>query len=418
MSESAAERYTSEQDKLRRKESLEDTDDLHIEIPQAPQVNPELYRDVEPLVFRGFLHVPALINGVRFVFKSLNHHEFELLNFDAETASIGHKELSKFYSTFLAYGVFMVDGVNILKSRDTWIPQLVETFEALDDAVRTKIVRNMSEINRRANRAVLLSEAYCFESFSRLRWAQLKDIDLTSTAVTGIEGTAGLGMNWGQLTWRALNYFEDLRNQSEREWENAKFIASAMAGKGMSKVHSQDKQRRKREMEERLERRDKILRFAVLGEPLDSPKDHLPVKVARTVEELQTQLEHDLKGEKDWHDSVVEEYEQRVRDSYLERQRHLLELQKSFEERYGGRQVVSDTSLEGLTLEQVNRRTTQHRQQVAQRLAGPMAFPELQDPKVAGLLEKYITSSSRDPAEVPPVVVSNRPRGVPFGRGR
>jgi hypothetical protein len=383
---------------------------LHIEIPRAPEVNPEVYRDVEPLLFRGFLHVPAEINGISFVFKSLNHHEFDLLGF--YTSLETKKGLKKYYSLFLAYGVFMIDGVNVLTDRNQYLPILSETFEQFEEGLRSRIVRYMSEVNRRANRAVILSEAFAMESTSRLRWAQTKGVDLTSTAITGIEGSSALGMNWGQLTWRALNHYEDVRDQTEREWENAKFVASAMAGKGMSKVHSQDRQRRKKEAEERLERRDKILRFAILGEPLDKSKGSAPIKVARTVEELQDQLERDLRGEKDWHDEVVEAHEKKVREQFQARQKHLRELQRDFEEKFGDRNLVSETDSKGLTPEEVQFRLTRKRQLAAQRLSSQQAYPELHDPRMSNFVDKYVRPNPT------PVVVANRPRGTPFGKGR
>lgn len=410
---SVAQSYEAEQQNLHRQhDGAVDDEDLNIEIPRAPEVNPEVYRDVEPLLFRGFLHVPAEINGIPFVFKSLNHHEFELLNFYTGTET--KKGLRKYYSLFLAYGVFMVDGVNVLTDRNQYLPELSETFKQFDENLRSRIVRHMSEVNRRANRAVILSEAYAMENSSRLRWAQMQGIDLTSTAITGIEGTSAVGMNWGQLTWRALNHYEDVRDQAERDWENAKFVASAMAGKGMSKIHSHDKQRRKKEVEDRLERKDKILRFAVLGEPLDKSKGSAPIQVARTVEELQDQLERDLRGEKDWHDEVVEAHEMRVREQFQARQEHLQELHRSFEEKYGDRALVSETDSQGLTPDEVKFRLARRRQLAAQRLSAQQSYPELHDPKMSHFIDKYV----RNPTDSPPVVVSTRPRGTPFGKGR
>jgi len=223
-------------------------------------------------------------------------------------------------------------------------------------------------------------------------------------------------MNWAQLTWRAVNYFEDTREQAEREWENAKFVASAMAGKGMSRVHSQDKRRRQREREERLERRDKILRFALLGEPMDSSGKNTPVKVARTVEELQTQLEKDLKGEKDWHDLAVEAHEQRARDERQRRLEHVRQMQQNFDATYGPQRVMGETNMQGLTADEVKFRIERQRQLNAQRLQAQQVTSELMDPKMGNFVEKWDSASlaNRDPSQVPIVPTSNRPTGVPF----
>jgi hypothetical protein len=405
--------YDDTQAKLRQKYDGEtDEEDLELELPpEIPEVNPEIYRDVEPLLFRGFLHVAAEINGVSFVFKSLNHHEFEMLSLMVPTDGT-RKGLQKFYAHFLAHGVFMVDGVNVLADRDQHIAEIVRFFESSSEGANNTIIRHLSEINRRSNRAVILTEAFAIETLSRLRWAQTQGVDLTSMAVTGIQGTQSLGMNWAQLTWRAVNHYEDLREQAEREWENAKFVASAMAGKGMSRVHSQDKRRRKREREERIERRDKILRFALLGESMEKQKG-APVLVARTVEELQSQLEKDLKGEKDWHDMVVDAHEKRAREERAHRHQTLLERQKQFDVEYGPRALTGGTTRQGLTPEEVRFQVERRQQLNAQRLQAMQVHPELVDPKVADFRNKW-DSTNRDPSEVAIVPTSNRPTGTPF----
>jgi hypothetical protein len=373
------------------------------------------------MLFRGFLHVPAEINGVRFVFKSLNHHEFDLLNLCTDGVRGDFASIQRFHNLFLAYGVLMVDGVNVLRDRERWLPDIAATFEELSVEARRKTIWHLSEINRRASKAVVLTEAYAMESQSRLRWAQLKGMDLTSTSVTGIVGTDVLGMNWGQLTWRALNYFNDVKEQTEREWDDAKFIASSMAGKGMSRVHQQDRERRRKEVQERIERKDRILRFAILGEPIDSTtKGSVPMKTASTFEELQDQLERDLKGEKDWHDMVVDAHEQRVRDQYQLRQERVRELQEANAEKFGKHSLVAATEFEGLTADEVKFRVNRRRQIAAQRLSAQQVFPELHDERVANFTAKYlqIEKTDRDPSQVPPVLTSDRPRGVPFRRGK
>jgi len=420
---SAAEQaYAREQAKLRQQEGMGasddgDGDDLHIDVPQFPEVNPEVFRDVEPLLFKGFVYVPAVINDVTFVFKSLNHHEFELLNLMRGDfgKNVSHKALQKQFNLFLAFGVLIVDGINILPERDKHLVQVADMFGNLNEVVRKKVISSLSEINRRANRAVVLTEAYAMENQSRLRWAQYKGSDMTSASITGFAGTPNLGLNWGQLVWRAANYFEDLKENVEREWENAKFIASAMAGKGMQRVHSQDRQRRKREREERLERRDKILRFALLNEaPSEAGSGVSHVKVARTVEELAAQLEHDLKGEKDWHDMVVDQYERRVKNEHQARLEAIRQRQVDYQDRYGDQSVIGGSDpKEGLTPDEVRFRIERRRQLTAQRLAAQAAVPELHDPKMSQFLDKWATRQDSDPSQVAPLQLADRPRAIP-----
>jgi hypothetical protein len=402
--------YEEEQSRLQQRVGGTD-EDFHIEAPRAPEVNPEIYKDVEPLLFRGFLHISADINDVPFVFKSLNHHEYSLLNLSIRPGTT-RKSIQRFYAMFLAYGVFMVDGVNVLVDRQSGLHEVSRLFEQMDEGAIHKVVTQMSDLNRRASRATTLAEAYSYEVYSRLRWAQLRGSDLTGTAVTGIQGTSSLGLNWSQLTWRALNHYEDLKETAEREWENAKFVASAMAGKGMSRIHGQDKHRREREQTERVDRRDKILRFALLGEPMDQDSKATPIIVARTVEDLAKQLERDLKGERDLHDEVVAAHEQAARDARDQRVQALRQFQAQYDQQQT-RALVGSTEMQGLSSEEVRFRIQRRQQLVAQNLASQHVHPELTDPKVNEFHEKW-DSVTRTPQMVP---TTQRPPGTPF-RGK
>jgi len=346
------ERYAKEQQKLARQQSGEpDPDDIRIKAPTPPEVNQAIFKDVEPILTRGFLTFPGEINGVHFVFKSINHHEFEAANLGAGKA--------KFQDLFLAYNIFMVDGQNILPDRHQWLSEMASMFHGLPRRVRQKVVRHVGEVNRRAADAVTLTEAFVMEPSSRFRWAQLQGMDMTSPAVTGVSGSEHLGLNWSQLVWRALNFYEDQQDLIEREWDNAKFVGSCFAGKGISKVYSQDNDRRRKIKEEKISRRDRILRHVLFGEDLNDKKTQKGSAVmvtAKTTEELAEQLEKSLRGEKDWHDTVIEQHEQRVRDGQQKQQARLAELAKARDQEWGNRQTTGATDFEGLTALQVQRR--------------------------------------------------------------
>jgi hypothetical protein len=406
--------------------------EIHIEPPREAEVNPAVYKDVESLLFRGFLVIQATINGVPFVFKSMNHHEYEYLQWTQGGIS-GRRAVEQYYNAFLAYGVFLVDGVNVLNRRDRWVKQLTQTFTNFPLTAKTKIVRYLSEVNRKASNAVVLTEAYASEQTSRFRWAQVRGLDLMGTACTGISGTTSLGMNYGQLTWRALNHFDDVREEAERNWDHAKFIGSCFAGKEIQKIYRQDKDRRQKEREQRTERRDRLIRQVYLGEDADSPNDPAkPIKfIARTVDELAQQLTRDLKGEKDWHDNVVALEEKRVRDQISERRRRIQEMAASKQSDYP-QSTTAHADLSGLSAEEVRYRIERGRQLEAQRAASQIIYPELTDPRLEEFYRKYgmdeedatyqpgavrtsIGKTSRDPSEVQ-ALPQPRPRATPFRR--
>jgi hypothetical protein len=419
----AAERYSKEQSRLKAEFDGAD-DDVTITAPAEPEVNPEIYKDVEPILFRGFLTLPAQINGVSFVFKSMNHHEFALLRFYGGSDDVVPSE---FWGTFLAYGVFIVSGVNILPERERWITKLTELFNGLPTDAIARMVRYLSEINRRASVAIHLTEAYAMEVMSRYRWMQLKGLDLTSVAVTGIDGTQRLGLNVAQQVWQAINHIEDRNETYEREWEYSKFVGSCFAGKGIQKVYNQDSARRRQEREDRMTRKDKVLRQWVLGEDVEDGIVKGPgvvMAVARTVEELTTQLEHDIRGEKDWHDRVVEDHEARIRSGHLQRRQQLEQAALDNMALYPERGVLGVGSLDGgaLTQAEVEERVRRRKQLMAQEVARMQVDPRA-DEKTVNFVDRWwgnevsseIATTDRDTSGAVPIS-QPRPPTTPFRR--
>lgn len=426
MASAAEERYEREQAGLRVKhEGTPDSDDITIPPPRDPEVNPEVYRDVTPLLTRGFLTLPAEINDVLFVFKSLNHHEFELLRM---MGGFHHDRAptQTFWDLFLAYGIFMVDGMNVLHDRERSVRDIARTFSDFPPGARAKLIRNLSELNRRANMATILTEAYATEAYSRHRWAQVRGLDLMGSTVTGIAGTERLGLNYAQLTWRALNHYEDQSEQMEREWENAKFVGACMAGKGIQKVHSSDERRREKHRETMLSRKDRVLRHALFGDPIEGDAEMQGGKVvvaARTVEDLSAQLQASLRGEKDWHDEVVAEHERKVRAVYEQQGEKLKTVLASRQEEFGDHNVAGETRMDGLTPEEVQDRIRQQRQRRAERTA-QRVYPQLDERADAHInkwvlpgaeVDTSVTETDRDPTQALPLP-QQTPPGKPFRR--
>lgn len=401
------ESYADEQEAL----ASELSDGIKIDAPTEPEVNPDIYKDVQSLLFRGFISVPAEINGVLFQFKSLNQHEMEMLRFICPD----EKATQRFWSLFLAYGVFMVDGVNVLPDRERAIPKIADSFSEFTPPARQKVVRHLSEINRRASNAVILTECYAMEKYSRYRWYQLRGQDMTQTSVTGIPGTSNLGLNWAQLVWRALNSLEDNREQNEHSWEEAKFIGGCMAGKGISKVYQQDSRRKAKEKEEQIARKDRILRQVLLGEKFEGDLvEGGAVKiVASSTQDLAQQLERDLRGEKDWHDLVVDEHEARARAAQESRQAQLEEIARMREAEFGGKSLLGGSDMRGLTFEQVNDRIMKRAQ--AQTVSDLPEGARNIVGRFVDDLEPGVGQTNRNPELAFPVP-NQRKGGTPFRR--
>jgi len=339
-----------------------DSREIHLPMPVEPEVDPSVYVDVESILFTGFLTLTAEFQSVRFVFKTLNHHELKMLKLTAPD------QMEEFWGSFFAYSVFLVDGQNVLPERDKWFGQFSEAFKAMGSETKVEVIRRLSELNRRSNIAVPLTEAYSLEKQSRYRWLQLKGLDLTSTQVTGIDGTNRLGLNWGQQLWRAINHAEDRAEKIESDWELTKFLGSCFAGKGMKKVYDKDVQRRRKEIEDRIARKDAILREHVLGEsPAMFSNGSSGMMVhARTEKELMRQLENDLRGEKDWHDQVVADHEARLKAAYQERLDAMETNQKAFDQKFEGRRVITKEEAQNFSAVEVPAMEEKH-QEVIQK---------------------------------------------------
>ena len=409
-------KYRAEQDRMRAE--ADGDEDVQITAPIEPEVNLDIYKDVEALLYRGFLTAYARVNGIPFVFKSLNHHEFDLLRFAGDFDGTFTPET---WGRFLAYGVFMIDGVNILPERERWLSKVREIFDSLPPEAMARTIRHIGEVNRRATAAVHLTEAYAMEMVSRYRWLQIQGLDITSTSVTGIDGTQRLGLNTAQHVWRALNHIEDRNERYEREWEHAKFVGSCFAGKGIQKVYNQDSRRRRQEREDRMTRKDKILRKWVMGEEVKDGVVTGPgvtMSVPRTVQELTAQLEKDIRGEKDWHDRVIDEHEARIRAGHAERREQLEQAARESLERHPNRGVFGEGSElhqaygPGEIDEQVRRR----RQFLAQEVAR-MQVDRGPDDKTNDFVERWwgsevsseVTTTDRDPS----TAVSLPPQRIP-----
>ena len=143
------------------------------------------------------------------------------------------------------------------------------------------------------------------------------------------------------------------------------------------------------------------------------------------MEELSAQLQSSLRGEKDWHDRVVEAYEQQIRDRHKEQQEKLQEMLEAHREEFGNRSVVGGTELRGLTADEVQERITRRKQLDAQRVAQRIVQPQLVektdqlqrwgliDPPVSGTFSQ----TDRDTSQAAPIPIT-RPTtpGRPFRR--
>lgn len=305
---------------------------IRIRVPETyRKVNDSVWEELELYIYQGFITTTTIINGKSFVFKTLNALEIRNINFMRPTRGETPDGIDPFKAIFIAHSVFMIDGVNTLFERPRHINRMVKVISKLTPKLQSKILENLSFINQRATRLFPLAESYCYENRSRYRWLQTYSIPIHSPMATGIPGTDTLGMNYCQQMWTAVNRIIDRRDDMEKDWQNAKFVGSCFAGKGIRSIDEKDKMRHERERIEREEQKISVLHdYLNRKSGVEAPKQkvHLPdgrtAEIyegtqadgkfrAETAEELAEQLERALAGEKDFHDLVVEAKERELR---------------------------------------------------------------------------------------------------------
>lgn len=290
------------------------------------------YTDVEHMIFRGFLVEPTEIEGIPIVFKTLNQTEYELASlYSISSDPVKETLLRECY--FIASSVYLFDRSSVFKDREVFYHGFVEVLQEFPDQVRLHILQRLQKLNARALAAMRQVEGFSYGVESRQRWALLHNLSPNDPRVTGIPGTEYLGLNSHQRLWFYYNNEDDKRDDAERDWSNAKFLASVHS-KEVSKIDSQDKTRRRDE----LRRREAIF----YG---DTPEDGMrgvngEVKVSHeSVDDLLGQLKRDIEGQKDFHDQVVEAHEAQVRERWQamqeEKARRAMEARQNKQSRFG-----------------------------------------------------------------------------------
>ncbi len=308
---------------------------VEIKVPDIyKQTDESVWQDLEQFLYTGFLASPAVIQGKTFVFKTLNHYELRNIQFMRSVNGLP-EERALFRSAFIAYSIFMIDGNNTIYDRPRHINRLIRTIGRLSAKVQEEIVENLAALNERSQTLLPLVEVYVHETRSRYRWLQVKQHAVHMPLCTGIPGTDEIGMNACQQTWVALNHILDRNDEMERDWQNAKFIGSCFAGKGIRSIDEKDKIRKEKDRTDREDLKMKVLyRYLNRKVGKDVPAEEpVPVKLpdgrmahvvkrfrAETADELAAQLSAALSGDMDYHDMVIAAKMQQVQKRHDEQE--------------------------------------------------------------------------------------------------
>jgi hypothetical protein len=285
-----------------------------------------LYADVEELLNFGFLSHAIRLEDTTLSLRSLSPGDVFLLRH-----RVGKLSMDRMWRTWtVAASVWMVEGRNILGEPNA-VEQVFDTLQGLPSTTLDVLFSLVVGMFNRLGKSIRRTEAYCYESYSRMGWGLCGRQSPARDDFTGVPGSAHLGMNHVQRMWVAFNIAEDERQQRLHEWQAAKLVASAMSPKGVKKLNRSDEMLRKKEEQRRREAVERMVNEVLLGDTDEAgemivmvrgkPVSVRRVKTARTVEDLAEQMRMWVAGEKDWHDLVVDTYKKRVRDHFEEERR-------------------------------------------------------------------------------------------------
>lgn len=257
------------------------------------------YVDLEELLTHGFLSHPLSINGVQVCLRTLTPSDWFYLKarISGSTSDVQWKRW------LLSTATWMVGGQSLLEDENSPVVLQESLYKNLPASSLSSVFLVYSDLSKRYQESLTKLEAYCYEEYSRALWRMFHR-EVPKSAYTG-----RCGMNHHQRVWTSFNLLEDDRSRWQQDWAAAKLVASATSPKGIKRLNQQE------ESDHRLEesrRADTIAR--VLGEGEVFGDSRTIFHRARTAEELEDQMKRWIAGEKDWHDLVVDQYKQRIRD--------------------------------------------------------------------------------------------------------
>lgn len=283
-----------------------------------------MYGDLVELLAPGFLSTSVDVDGHRYALRSLSQNDLVFLSkYVRDNDPTWRVHL-------VAHSVWMADGVPLLE--DSTLAHKV-VFDALCRGSKVLLREMLGTVYgffSRMREANFYLESYLYEEDSRRAWRGIGRGGYPITSRTSIPGVERLGLNPLQASWVAWNQMEDTRDEQEYVWSNTKVLVSLQSHKGYESLNNKDRQRAETEDGRRASVQEKAWRRFKYGE---RPEENLHkgpsgegVQKARTTEELEDEMRRWIRGEQDWHDTVVEAYKNRIRQEQEDRERQKAEI--------------------------------------------------------------------------------------------
>ena len=260
----------------------------------------ETYRNIKHLIFDGFIPVRLSIGDTNLTLKSIYPREFSYIEM------IAPKKESERIPYYFLYSIVFLDGIEIQPHKKELHDPIVSVFNKMHAKTVEKIFNVLTDIQRYYSASYENLEGYLYEKESRYLWTIYKQSILGGF-------TNSWGYNTAQESWISFNQREDRKEQMDMDFNNAKFIVSALVGS--KEVRKLDNLEKMRETEELRRRQEIRLKNKTQKLRLTPP--------VNTKEELVQELHKQMRGEKDLHDKIIERHEKIMADREKERNEKL-----------------------------------------------------------------------------------------------
>lgn len=304
-----------------------------------------LYKDVVELIQRGFLSQAVYVDDNLIVLRTLTSSETQdLLLRGTYSSEYDWMRLHIAASLYMING-FAVEpqfgGNHIHYVHQEWTRHLLRPQVDV-------LYAYVAGLRNRMDRAIRITDAYCHEGYSRSLWR------MTGKSLTG--------ENVIQRLWIAYNQAEDGYDLDLRQWAHTRAVVGSMTSKGAKSLAESEKrweQRRKDRAQRTIEETvnwiisgdledQKPIIITMNGQTYEVPKVH----GSQTVKEMEDEMMRAVRGEKDFHDVIVDQYKEYHRNRIAEARR---KRQEALEKVWGTGEagLQGETRFVGYTPEQL-----------------------------------------------------------------
>lgn len=264
-----------------------------------------IYTDVEELITTGFLAQTVEVAGITMAMRTFCPSDGILLRH-----RVGLNVTERTWREWIvSTSVWMIDG-QVLLGDPNAASVVRQHLRSLSKGTIGTLFSIYTSLHNRLTTALARTEAFCYEEISRATWRMVGRRLMSGHAPDGLSHS--LGMNHVQRMWAAYNEAEDVRIQWAQEWAAAKLVASAQSPKGVRRLNQREESDRKLEDE----RRHRIIAMTYHKATGKHVEDQSGYVVFRSVtsEELVEEMNRTLRGEKDFHDQVIDAYKSAIRE--------------------------------------------------------------------------------------------------------